>query len=137
MMNISFYSPSLISQLLSIGSLIVGIVLSLFFSSTWLMRGLAIAVTVAATFVAWYGYGFVLHFEKSDRTVLVRARLLGMSLWRDTRQFDDIENLEMRYDGDGFPFIRVDFRDRSTYSFFSLRTEQDYKTLRSVVEVPE
>ena len=128
------YSPSVLSELLTMIAAICGVVIGVtgcywFDVSGVLFWLVTFGVTAVLALPVWYAFGYGLEFNKSTQEVTVRTRLLGGTLWRRVYSFADVRSITMHYDGDAFPYIRVTLTNSSEYCFCAAQTERDYRLL--------
>lgn len=121
----------------AIGGLIVSVTGCYYFDlsgvSFWLVT---IAMMTALMLPAWLAFGYVLTFDKSTETVTIHTRFMGFRSSRRDYPFMDVRSIKMHYDGEAFPFIRVEFTDGAKYCFVTRRTERDYRLLVGLFDRP-
>ena len=131
--RLSFYCASLPSQLAVLVTSVGGVLCTTLISDTTLERIAVGTFTLAGVFVANRLYGWVIRFVPLDQIIEIDTQILCFSVDRSRHyRFADIQSLNCRWDGDGFPFVEVRLNDNSNYLFFSFHTRRDYDRLRKL-----
>ncbi len=130
----SFYAPSILSQLLVPICVLLGGAGGLY--AAWELDAgaivstvLAMAAALGAAAMAWYAYGSTLTFDVASRAILIRRRLFGIKLGQRRYTYDEIQELTLNVDGDGFEIIGLKLLDGRKYSFCGRKTRDQYERL--------
>jgi hypothetical protein len=141
MISKSYYSPSALSEVLTMIAALCGLFIGVTSCYYWDLSGIpfwlvTISTMAALMLSAWLAFGYVLTFDKSREAVTVRSRILGFASLRREYSFMDVQSITMHYDGDAFPFIRVSFTDDARYCFFTTSTAREYRLLVGLFDRP-